>query len=117
MTNVSRRWQRFYDIFPLLHTGTCISWSFDVLASGRDKLTAWFASRKSSWLFAMCRRYLPSLPSSRSAMPTGVRAFLNAEILRPSLGLSAKFLPYLERQEKFTTQTMSSCRCRENGDQ
>lgn len=41
---------------------------------------------------AICKRYFFSLTSSWSCLASSVCAFLNADILRPQVGLSAKFL-------------------------
>lgn len=58
--------------------------------------TLWLKLPKSSVELAMWTIYLASLLSSRSACAAGVCASLKAEILRPCLGLRAKFLPYVD---------------------
>jgi hypothetical protein len=80
--------QMFYDMLPILLAGKGkVSVNHSVEWSKKFTLCVKVVR---SGMVAICSMYRASFSSSRSAIASGVCAFLNAEIFRPSRGFNAK---------------------------
>jgi len=72
---------------------SCNRWGTCTLKENKHTSTLCFTSVKLP-TGAICKRYFFSFTSSWSCLASSVCAFLKADILRPQVGLSAKFLLY-----------------------